>query len=251
SGWGGAGVFATGNTATALSVEDVGAGTYFVRVRAQNAAGTSDSSNEVVVPVGAPPPPPNAPGAPRELVAGVNGSTVTLAWQPPTKESGSSPTWYQIEAGSSAGASDLSNFSTGSTATSITIPGVPAATYFVRARGANATGMGAPSNEVVVLVGGAASCSTIPAPTTGLAFGVNGSTVALSWNASAGATSYIVSAGSSPGSSDVTTTDTGTTAATAIATNVGPGTYFVRVNARNACGTGASSNEGSIVVSSR
>src|SRR5262249_6162463 len=116
--------------------------------------------------------------------------------------------------------------------------------------GANATGMGAPSNEVVVLVGGAASCSTIPAPTTGLAFGVNGSTVALS-NASSGATSYIVSAGSSPGSSDVATTATSTTAATAIATNVGPGTYFVRVNARNACGTGASSNEVSIVVSSR
>jgi predicted phage tail protein len=41
--------FATGSTATSFATGGVGAGTFYVRVRASNAAGVSGVSNEVVV----------------------------------------------------------------------------------------------------------------------------------------------------------------------------------------------------------
>jgi hypothetical protein len=54
--------------------------------------------------------------------------------------------------------------------------------------------------------------------------------------------SYVVAAGSAPGSSNLATFDTGS-AATTLATMAPNGTYFVGIGARNACGIGAASNE--------
>ena len=71
----------------------------------------------------------------------------------------------------------------------------------------------------------------------------------VAWNAAAGSpTSYILEAGSFPGEADLLVSDTGTTGTTLVATGVGGGTYFVRVRARNACGTSSTSNEVAIVV---
>src|SRR6185295_9999648 len=151
-------------------------------------------------------------------------------------------------AGSAVGLTDLSNFSTNSTATSVTVDNVPPITYFVRVRSANANGLSAPSNETIVVVGGASGCVAAPIPPSVLASAVDGSTVHLAWTPSALATSYIVAAGTVPGASDVTVTDTGTNVPAATAANVGAGTYFVRVSARNACGTSSPSNEVAIVV---
>ena len=241
-------VFSTGNTSTSITAENVGTGIYFVRIRAQNDAGQSAPSNEVVVTVGdRRDQPPNVPGPPSGFVASVNGSTVALAWNAPTPAQGGSPSAYQIEAGSFAGLSDLANFSTGSTATSFSGSNVPAGTYFVRVRAVNAAGTSSPSNEVGVVVGGPPPPDK-PSPPSGLVFTVSGSTVTLGWNASIGATSYILEAGSSPGRSDIVVSDTGNTARVLVATNVGRGTYFVRVSGRNASGTSASSNEVAIVV---
>jgi hypothetical protein len=80
----------------------------------------------------------------------VVGSTVTLTWQPPAS---GSPLSYVIEAGSSPGNANLAVFDTGSAATTVTVPNVPAGTYYVRVR-ARSGGSSGTSNEVVVTVGG-------------------------------------------------------------------------------------------------
>ena len=87
--------FSTQGTATRLSTGGVAIGTYFVRVRSTNSAGTSGPSNEVMVPVG--PLPPRVPGSPSGLAAGVVATTVTLSWTPPA--TGGAPTSYLVEAG--------------------------------------------------------------------------------------------------------------------------------------------------------
>ncbi len=242
-------VYTTGNTATSITVDSVRPGAYFVRIRAQNDAGLSASSNEVAVTVGGPSTPPStAPGPPSGLAASVNGSTVTFAWTAGAQAAASAPSAYQIDAGSAVGLSDLASFSTGSAATAFSIGSVPAGTYFVRVRALNAAGASAPSNEVMVIVVGSVACTAAPGVPTGLVFSVNGSTVTLAWNASAGATSYILSVGSSPGASDIAVSDTGSAGRNLVATNVGRGTYFVRMSGRNACGTSGASNEVAIVV---
>jgi hypothetical protein len=83
----------------------------------------------------------------------VAGSTLTLNWG---ASSGCPATTYVIEAGSSAGASNLANLPTGSAATSFSANSVPNGTYFIRVRGGNASGFGGASNEVTVTIGGGA-----------------------------------------------------------------------------------------------
>lgn len=149
--------FDTGNGATRLTAADVPSGTYYVRVRARNGAGTSAPSNEIVVTVGSATPCATAPSAPSGLSASVNGSSVTLNWFAPG--GGCAPTGYILEAGSFPGANDLANVSTGSTATSFATSGIGGGTYYVRVRAASAAGVSLVSNEIVVVVAGQRECS--------------------------------------------------------------------------------------------
>src|SRR5262249_59673053 len=104
-----------------------------------------------------------------------------------------------------------------------------------------------PSNEVQVLVG-VQSCTAAPSPPAGLVANIAGSTVVLAWGAAGGApTSYTIEAGSSTGLSDLAIVDTLVLATSDTAT-AGAGTYYVRVRAKNACGTSAPSNEVVVVV---
>jgi hypothetical protein len=187
------------------------------------------------------------PDAPTSLTTSASGSSVTLQWTAPT--GGSAPTSYTIEAGTGSGRTDLANFSTGSTATSYSASGVASGVYYVRVRASNAAGSGSASNESVLTVGGA--CGAAPGAPGGLRVTSNaGGTVMLAWNASSGTpTTYIVEAGSGPGLANLAVTDLGGTATTLTASAVARGTYYVRVRGSNACGTGASSNEITLVVS--
>jgi hypothetical protein len=140
--------FSTGNTLTIFRASGIGAGTYYVRIRAANSAGASAPSNEAVLVVGGSPG--VAPGAPTGLTNTLNsGGTVAFSW---TAASGS-PTSYIIEAGSQPGLANLANSDLGSAATTMTATRVGAGTYYVRVRAKNAFGNSGPSNEVVLIVG--------------------------------------------------------------------------------------------------
>ena len=225
--------FDTGTTATTLAIFNVPSGTYFVRVRAVNSAGASGASNEVQVVVGGPPA--CAPlNAPTGLIATINGTTVTLSWTQPT---GCAPTSYIIQAGSTSGASNLANFSTGSPATTFTAVNVGAGTYYVRVISEGSGAVSPASTEIVFTVG---TCGTAPGAPTNLQAAVSGSTVAFTWTApSSGCapTSYLFQAGASAGASNLATSTVAGTSLTAA--NVANGTYYVRVIAVNAVGQSA------------
>ena len=141
--------FTTNSTATTFSASGIGAGTYYVRVRAQNGGGTGPASNESILVVGASgcTTPPNAPTS---LAATVSGSTVTLTWSAPS--GGCPPTAYLLQAGSSSGLSNLANANVGNTVSYIA-GGVAVGTYYVRVLAANSSGQSAASNETPLTVG--------------------------------------------------------------------------------------------------
>jgi hypothetical protein len=230
--------FDIGSNAPTFVTDGVPPGTYFVRVRARNNAGVSAPSNDVAVIVtgsgGC------TPAAPTSLVATATGSTVTLQWTAPGGSCGA--TAYIVEAGSAPGLSNLANFNTGSTATTFVAMGVGAGTFYIRVRAANGANASAPSGEATLVVGG---CSMPGAP-AGLTGSVNGTTVSLSWGSVAGATSYVLEAGTAPGQSNLAVLDLGS--ATTLTATAGAGTYYVRVKAKNACGTSVASNEFTLTV---
>jgi hypothetical protein len=137
---------ATGTTATVFNASGVGAGIYYVRVKAANAAGVSAASNESTLVVGGSCS--SAPAAPTGLAASTTGSTVRLAWQP----AGGNPTTYIVEAGSAPGLANLANSDLGGPTPAYTATGVGRGIYYVRMRARNACGVGPVSNEIVVVV---------------------------------------------------------------------------------------------------
>jgi hypothetical protein len=82
-----------------------------------------------------------------------------------------------------------------------------------------------------------------PAAPTALNAYVDLTTVTLRWKPSSGSpTSYVIEAGSAASGTDRLATDTGTTSTTFTRT-AAPGLYYVRVRARNRCGTSDPSGE--------
>lgn len=236
----------TGSSSSTLIATSVPPGTYYARVRARNAGGTSAASNEVAVVVTGTCN--SAPFAPTDLRAfnpGGSPSDITLTWNAPG--TGCPPTSYRIEAGSAPGGSDLVSFSTGNGETSFTALGVPSGFYYVRVRAVNGAGASGFSNELLLHFGG---CANPPAAPTSLTGQIGGSSVLLSWTAASGSpSSYVLEAGSSSGSSNIAVSDTGSLS-TSLTASAAPGTYYVRVRAKNACGTSAASNEVIVVVPS-
>src|SRR5690606_39166967 len=132
--------------------------------------------------------PATVPGPPSQLSATVAGRDVTLSWLPsPTPGT----TGYRLEAGSSSGSRDLINTPVGQ-GTSLSVPGVPDGTYYVRVRAESDGALSPPSNEVQVVV--ATSCTMPPAAPSGLQVAVNDELVSLSWTAVEGALVYPVEA---------------------------------------------------------
>ena len=128
-------------TATSLTAA-VGAGRYFVRVRAVTPCGGADS-NEIELSVGLP----QLPGAAVALTHQVAGRNVSLVWQAP----GGAVDGYVIEAGSQPTLSNLAVIRPGNVL-SYSAADVQPGTYYVRVRAFNAAGQGPPSNEIAILV---------------------------------------------------------------------------------------------------
>jgi pectate lyase len=127
---------------TQATVSSVPPGTYYVRLIAMNAIGTSPASNEVTVIASGM----QAPGAPLLSAALVHGSTVTLSWAPGI---GDIPSSYVISASLTASGSAIGYLPI--SGTSITLQ-APNGTYFVRVIAMNAAGAGPWSNEISVFV---------------------------------------------------------------------------------------------------
>jgi hypothetical protein len=118
-------------------------GRYYVRVRGVNSCGRGTASNEVVLTVGGPPPDP-----PANLTVQVSGRTATLSW--PAPGTGALPTFYQLEAGTAPGLSDVAVARTVDRLLVVTdvVPG----SYYVRVRAGNASGLSAPTADIPVSV---------------------------------------------------------------------------------------------------
>ena len=191
--------------------------------------------------------PTSAPSAPTGLTTSSSGSTVLLSWT--AGAAGGAATSYTIEAGSASGLSNLAIVVTGSTATTFSAGGVGNGTFIIRVKGSNASGTSAASNESTFIVG-PACCTAAPGAPAGFTLtGNGGGTVAFVWSAASGnPTSYIIEAGSTSGAVNLANSDLGSTATAFGTSGVGRGTYFVRIRAKNTCGTGAASNEVVLVV---
>ena len=120
----------------------VAGGTFFARVTASNACGTSGPSGEVFFTIGAPDP---LPAAPTNLASSLSGNTVSLSWTAPAGV----VTGYVLEAGTGAGLANLGTLRVGATP-SLVVPGVPAGTYVLRVRAITSAGSGVPSADIVV-----------------------------------------------------------------------------------------------------
>ena len=104
-------------------------GTYFARLVAVNGTGSSNPSDEAVFTLG------NLPGVPTPNGPVINGSTVTLSWNPPA--GGLAPTSYTIEGrGGDPRALGTAATVNGNT-TSYTAPGLPNGSYYWRVRAFN------------------------------------------------------------------------------------------------------------------
>lgn len=197
----------------------------------------------------------DAPGAPSNLAFTVSGTTVILTWRAPG--AGGAVASFVLEAGTSAGLSNIASFNTGSTATTFTATGVPNGSYFVRVRARNADGTSGPSNEVTIVFGGGGGPTPPPPPPpptppcafapTGLTGEASGNMLVLRWTGVGGAIAYIIEAGTTSGASNLSSFDTGSSTSSFTAT-VPSGTYYIRVRTRAACGTSGVSNQIVITV---
>jgi len=117
-------------------------GTYHVRLLAQNAGGVSSASNEVALIVA------GAPSAPTMNAPTVAGNVLGLSWSP--GGAGGVPTSYVLTASLTSGGPSIGTVALPDT--SLSVPGVPPGTYFLRVTAVNAAGASGLSNEVAVTV---------------------------------------------------------------------------------------------------
>jgi len=209
--------------------------TYWVRVKAVNAAGsgtfsaigsfTTDSTT------------PGTPNAP--TFSGVGGTSLTVNWSAPSDTGGLSITSYRVQRATNSG------FSTGLvetdlSTTSLNVTGLsPVTTYYFRVRATNSAGNSSYSSTASQATG-----ITVPgAPATPSTGSLTSVSVSISWSApsdtgGSSITGYDLQRATSADFSHATTSADVTSPRSI--TNLSPNTtYWVRVRAKNAAGAGA------------
>jgi hypothetical protein len=181
----------------------------------------------------------SVPSGPANLTVTPGSGSATLTWKGSTS---GSPTSYSIYRGTISDGEAVTPVGTvsGTTTTFADTGLTNGRTYFYNVAAKNSVGVSPDSNEVSVTP--AASATVPPAP-KGLAATAGNGSVGLTWGAGAGATSYSVYRGTSPGAEG--TTPIGTTTSTSFTdTGLTNGTaYYYKVTASNSAGTSPSSNE--------
>ena len=181
----------------------------------------------------------SVPSGPTNLTVTPGSTTATLSW---TASTSGSPTSYTVYRGTiSDGEAVVPVGTTNGTTTTFTDTGLKnGTTYFYNVAANNAVGVSPDSNEVSTVPAGTA---TIPAAPTGLAATPGNGSIALTWKASTGATSYSIYRGTAAGAEGATAIGTSTTASFTD-TGLTNGTkYYYTVTASNSLGTSGKSGE--------
>ncbi|MGO8673987.1 MAG: choice-of-anchor tandem repeat GloVer-containing protein [Capsulimonadaceae bacterium] len=198
---------------------------YYFTIAQSNASGTSAQSNEASTTL--------APNAPTGLTATAGNAQVGLSWT-----SSYAATSYAIYRATTSGVEGVTPVAAAA-GLSYTNSGLTnGVMYYFKVAAVNAGGTSAQSSEV-------SATPEPPAPVTpaGLTATAGNAQVALSWTASAGATSYSVYRGTASGAEPATSIGTATTTSftdTGVTNFV---TYYYKVAAVDGGGTSAQSNE--------
>ncbi len=129
---------------TSFAIGGIPSGVFYVRVQAQGPGGTSAATNEVILTIAGA----AAPGAPTLHAPSVSaGRTVTLSW---SAGGGGAATSFTLLAAATPGGAPIVTVPLGGT--SVSFPGVPPGTYYLRLVASNGTGASAPSNQVTLVV---------------------------------------------------------------------------------------------------
>jgi fibronectin type 3 domain-containing protein len=218
--------------------------TYYYKVAAVKAVGTSPSSTEASAT-----PQATAPSAPLTLVASGGNASVALSWAAPTTDGGSGLTGYNVYRGTSAGGEAAIALATGMTLTSFTdTTAANGSTYYYKVVAVNTVGISPQSNEASATPQQAATVASAP---TALTASSGNATAGLSWTAptSTGGSpilSYNVYRGTTAGGESGTALATGVKLTSFTDTGLTNGsTYYYKVVAVNAVGISAQSGEAS------
>jgi hypothetical protein len=184
-----------------------------------------------------PPPPPTGgtPGTPSNVVAVQSGGVLNVSWSAPGGSP--APSGYRLDFRS--GGTIAATVNTGAaTSISVAIPPGTAGTFTVTVTALSGSTAGSASPPTTFTIG-AGGCTSAPARPTGVSGAVVNGTATVRWNASSGATSYIVQAGAAPGGAEMFNANVGS-ATTVSASGLPPGfRAYVRIIAVNACGQSA------------
>ena len=221
---------------TTLNITGLTPGTtYYYRVRGSNNCGTSGNSGTITYATLAGP---AAPAATAGTAAAC--TTITANWG-----AVASATGYFLDVSTDPAfgsfVTGYNNLSVGNVLTSNVTGLTAGTTYYYRVRATNACGTGVSSNVITY--------ATLDVPAAPVAIAGTGATcnqITANWNASAGATGYFLDVSTDPAfgtfvgiynnlnvGNVLTSNVTGLTLGT---------TYYYRIRATNACGTGVSSN---------
>jgi hypothetical protein len=215
-----------------FTMPGIPAGRFFVRLRGVNQFGVGPPTEDVELVVGA-----NGtslPTPPRTFTTFLSNGILQAQWQP-AGVPGEALSGFVLEAGLATGSTVVA-LPLGLT-TFTTIANVPPGAFFLRLRAVNSAGIGAPSQEQLIVSPGVAAPPGAP---SGLVADVVGSTVSLRWDPGAPggmATRYRLEAGPSRGATALVF-DTLLATTNLGFTGVPPGRYYVRVRGVNAQGLG-------------
>ncbi|MDQ2873435.1 MAG: discoidin domain-containing protein [Actinomycetota bacterium] len=181
----------------------------------------------------------SVPSGPTNLTVSPGTTSATLHW---TASASGSPTSYNIYRGTiSDGEATTPVGTVSGTTTSFTDTGLTnGKTYFYNVAANNGVGVSPDSNEVSVIP---AATGTAPPTPTGLVATAGNGSVALTWAASAGATSYSIYRGTASGAEGTTPVGTATSGSFTDTGLTNGTTYYYTVTASNSAGSSAHSAE--------
>jgi len=228
------------------------AGSTGSRTAVATRAGANVGHLIAIRPSGSPPPPDptSAPSAPQTLAASASSGKVTLTWAAPTNDGGATITGYRVYRATTSGNETL--LATIGTALTYQDLAVTNGTrYFYTVAAVNSVGTGALSNEASATPSGTAA--TVPgAPTSLTAAPLKPRGVLLSWtapssNGGSAITGYQIFRSTTAGG-EVFLVSVGNVGRYKDTTATSGVTYFYWVEAVNAVGASAHSNEASAIA---